>query len=215
VNEEKPPEEKPVTFEENLEKLRVSQRPRGKVPRWIGAAVIIALILGAVAFILITQHPEISEIDELRNEIQNLRAFQQNLTSTLQQQQLQIQELRSQIQNISLLQTEVANKKITEMQSKLEHLERELGKLKSDLKKINQTNFEAVNNYLKSAPPGWNAKEMAEELQERFWVETKIVEKDNVKYLFLKFKCNCCPTTEWWWVTWQGLKPSSECPVQP
>jgi hypothetical protein len=79
----------------------------------------------------------------------------------------------------------------------------------------NLTSFESVNEFIKLVPRGWNATTMAQDLEERFWVETKILTKDNVQYLFLRFKCNCCPTAEWWWVTYQGLKPANLAPVHP
>jgi hypothetical protein len=80
---------------------------------------------------------------------------------------------------------------------------------------MENTSWETVNAYIKSVPKGWSAQEMARDLEERFWVETKIVTKDNVQYLFLRFKCSCGPTQEWWWVTWKGLLSPTECPVKP
>jgi pyruvate-formate lyase len=88
-------------------------------------------------------------------------------------------------------------------------------RLRELLERINRTTFENVDRYVRSVAPGWTAQQMAHDLEERFWVETKILTKDNVQYLFLRFKCNCCPTIRWWWVTWRGLLPASEAPVRP
>jgi ABC-type protease/lipase transport system fused ATPase/permease subunit len=83
--------------------------------------------------------------------------------------------------------------------------------LQAEIERRNRTNFRSVNEYIKSTPRGWTAEEMAHNLTSMFWVETKIIEREGVKYLFLRFLCGCCP--EWWWVTWQGLKPANLAPV--
>jgi hypothetical protein len=92
-------------------------------------------------------------------------------------------------------------------------LQTKVERLKNELERINRTSFESVDQYVKSTPRGWTAEQMAHDLTSRFWVETKIIEHDGVKYLFLRFLCGCCPTIEWWWVTCQGLKPASEAPM--
>ena len=94
-------------------------------------------------------------------------------------------------------------------------LQTEVERLKNELERINRTSFESVDQYVKSTPRGWTAEQMAHDLTSRFWVETKIIEREGVKYLFLRFLCGCCPTIEWWWVTYQGLKPAREAPVHP
>jgi hypothetical protein len=74
-----------------------------------------------------------------------------------------------------------------------------------------KTSFEAINEFVKSMPKGWNAEEMAQELERKFCVHTNIVTRGEVKYLFLRI--NCCPN--WWWVTWKGLLSVDEAPVKP
>lgn len=87
--------------------------------------------------------------------------------------------------------------------------------LQAEIERINRTSFRSVDEYIKSRPRGWSAEEMAQDLSSKFWVETKIITHDGVKYLFLRFLCNCCPQVQWWWVTFLGLKPAQEAPVHP
>jgi DNA repair exonuclease SbcCD ATPase subunit len=142
-----------------------------------------------------------SRVQKLNSTVQQLSQIQ-SLNSTVQQLQTQIQGLLQLLDDISRLEKEIEkqNKTIWQLQEKLE--------------KIENTTWDSVNNYVKSVPKGWDAKTMARDLEERFWVETKIVTQDGVQYLFLRFRCLCSPTQEWW-VTYQGLKPASEAPVQP
>jgi TolA-binding protein len=169
-------------------------------------ALLFAVVALAVALMYRPAPPEIAGLQTLvQNQNLEIQSQIRNLSSQLQQQHSQIQQLQAQIQNLtSQLEKPQANQ--TGAEKQIERLEQ--GKIKN-------TSFEAIDAFLRSVPKGWSAQEMAQNLQQRFWVETKIVNASNVQYLFIKFKCNCGPTQEWWWVTYQGLKPASEAPVQP
>jgi polyhydroxyalkanoate synthesis regulator phasin len=160
--------------------------------------------------------PEIAGLQTLVQnqnlQIQEIQSQIRNLSSQLQQQHSQIQQLQAQIQNLtSQLEKPQAN------QTGAEKLLVQIERLEQELRKIENTSFEAIDAFLRSVPKGWTAQEMAQDLTSRFWVQTEIITKDNVQYLFLRFKCNSCtPTTNpWWWVTWKGLLSSEECPVKP
>jgi peptidoglycan hydrolase CwlO-like protein len=149
-----------------------------------------------------------SRVQKLNSTVQQLSQIQ-SLNSTVQQLQTQIQGLLQQNETI----VEGLLDDISRLEKEIEKQNKTIWQLQEKLEKIENTTWENVNNYVKNKKPGWDAKTMAQDLTSRFWVETKIVTQDGVQYLFLHFRCNC--PTEWWWVTYQGLKPASEAPVQP
>jgi DNA repair exonuclease SbcCD ATPase subunit len=177
-----------------LEKIRKFVKEHRKA--FIGMVCIAIVIFGVLAWTN-------NEFSNPRTSIQTQELQIQQLNSTVQQLQTQIQGLLQLLDDISRLEKEIEkqNKTIWQLQEKLE--------------KIENTTWDSVNNYVKSVPKGWDAKTMAQDLEEKFWVETRIIEHNGVKYLFLRFKCNCCGSTQEWWVTWRGLLPSDRALVQP
>jgi Spy/CpxP family protein refolding chaperone len=185
---------------------------------WIAIVAIAALFIAfcalAVALMYRPAPPEIAGLQTLVQnqnlQIQEIQSQIRNLSSQLQQQHSQIQQLQAQIQNLtSQLEKPQAN------QTGAEKLLVQIERLEQELRKIENTSFEAIDAFLRSVPKGWTAQEMAQDLTSRFWVEAKIVNASNVQYLFIKFKCCCGPTQEWWWVTYKGLLNPKEAPVQP
>jgi uncharacterized protein YlxW (UPF0749 family) len=199
-------------------------------PRWIAivaiAALLIALCALAVALMYHPAPPEIADLRTLRTQVQQLQIQLQSLNETVKILNNKVQTLEAKKENISRTEIETLQAEIKRLQAEIEDLkinqtraERllvQISQLKKELEKIENTSWQAVDNYIKSISKGWSAEEMAQNLTSRFWVETRIVEHNGVKYLFLRFKCNCGPTTNpWWWVTWRGLLPSNEAPVKP
>jgi DNA repair exonuclease SbcCD ATPase subunit len=202
-----------------------SQSTSTAVPRWIswlsGPAILIAVV---ALVVVLTYHPLLSEVSKeianLQSQNSQLKTQIQNMNNTLHQTQLRLQNLTNRLQALEAKEAnnEEEIKRIREETLKTNQTETEklllrIKELEKRLSKIENTTWDNVNNYVKNKKPGWDAKNISRDLEERFWVETKIITQDGVQYLFLHFRCNC--STEWWWVTYQGLKPASEAPVQP
>jgi hypothetical protein len=222
-------------FQQHREELRGPQGPQGppgppgpqgppgprgepgKIPRWIPALVIAALIIGLLSIGLLfsgwQQRPSVlSTIVSFTTEtafVTTTQPITKSFTITLPSTTTITQELTKRVRE-----TTTITETVTE-ETELKMLQNQIEKLKHQLEIINNTSFENVDRYVKSLPKGWSAGEMAQNLTSRFWVETKIVVKDNVQYLFLRFKCDCSLQNPWWWVTYKGLKPASEAPVHP
>lgn len=90
-----------------------------------------------------------------------------------------------------------SNAEVKRLQAELQRLQ----ELQEELEKIRNTTWEKVNEEIQAQPLGWDAEEMDNKLQEKFFIQTKVVVKEGVKYLFLRFHC----APKWWWVTWRGL----------
>jgi septal ring factor EnvC (AmiA/AmiB activator) len=185
------------------------------VPRWIGVVAVMALLIAGlalvVAFMCHSMPSEVSrQIADLQSQDSQLKIQIQNLNNTLQNLTNRLQALEANNEEeIKRIREETLKTNQTETEKLLLRIK----ELEKRLSKIENTTWDNVNNYVKNKKPGWDAKNISRDLEERFWVETKIVTQDGVQYLFLHFRCNC--PTEWWWVTYQGLKPASEAPVQP
>jgi hypothetical protein len=188
--------------------------PPGKVPKWISVMVAIAFIISILAiafgFISWRLQPQISTTTSIVSFIPTTQISQVTKVTTLTVPLTitTVQEFtRTAKETVTI--TTTATKVVTSTQT-IEDI-----RLRELLERINNTTFENVDRYVRSVAHGWSAEQMAQNLSSRFWIETKILTKDNVQYLFLRFKCNCCPTAEWWWVTYQGLKPANLAPVHP
>ena len=202
------------------------QGPPGKIPKWIPVLVIISLIVAVMALATsVTLVYRVSQIETIQSSLQTQASQIDTIQKSLQIQGSQIQQLQKELsdtleeikklkESIGQNQTEVLTK-ISKLEKELEKQNKTLQQLNQTLQKIQRTNFQNINEFVVSVPRGWNAEAMAQDLMERFWVETKIVTKDGVQYLFLRFRCSCSPTTEWWWVTYKGLLPAAQAPVKP
>jgi len=202
--------------------------------KWMSIAAILLAILIPLASVALI-YPPISRVSQIETQIETIQNSLQTqgsqiatIQKSLQTQGSQIRELQKELNNtleeikklkvnkesIGQNQTEVLTK-ISKLEKELEKQNKTLQQLNQTLQKIQRTNFQNINEFVVSVPRGWNAEAMAQDLMERFWVETKIVTKDGVQYLFLRFRCSCSPTTEWWWVTYKGLLPAAQAPVKP
>jgi predicted nucleic acid-binding Zn-ribbon protein len=198
------------------------------VLRWIGIVAGIALLAAVVALIAaLTHHPEIAELKTLQTTVSRQNSQIQQLNSTVQQLHEKVQTLVAK-ENISVAKENISQVEALERemirlqeelrtlranQTELEKLLLRIKELEKQLSKVENTTWNSVNEYIKAVPKGWSAEEMAQNLSSRFWVETTIIEKDGVQYLFLRFRCS--GPTQWWWVTWKGLVPANQAPVQP
>jgi len=225
------PEEQPVEFQgppgergpEGSQGPPGSQGPQGppgpggRVPRWIGAICITAVLIAIIALaVALVYHPVSTDFQQSL-EVQNSRL--QGLQRLIETQEKIIADLQTQIaqlkNNLTLLQQKLEKPNEDHVQEEIRKLQEQPSKLQEELNRIVNTDFESVNRYIRKTPLGWDPRQMAQDLEEKFWVETKIVTRENVQYLFLRFKCHCTITQEWWWVTYKGLLPTSEAPVQP
>jgi hypothetical protein len=183
----------------------------GKVPKWIPALVIAALIIGLLSIGLLfsgwQQRPSVlSTIVSFTTEtafVTTTQPITKSVTIILPStatvtQRATVSEKITSATTVVVISTQTTT---------IEDI-----RLKELLERINNTTFENINEYVRSVARGWSAEQMAQDLEERFWVETKIVVRDNVQYLFLRFRCGCAG---WYWVTWKGLIPASQAPVQP
>lgn len=204
---------------------------RLKLKSMIGLLLIVTLAISVVALILaLTYNPQPAayqeikiQVEELNNEIEILKGNIQNITSELNNVKTEVKDLSAILDSLeSKIQTlqkklETLNvsqdlkPQIDELKASLQALQRNIEELKTFQQRLEATSLESIDAFLGNEPVGWEAHKMSLVLQDKFFVETRVREYNNVQYLFLRLKC--CSCGQWWWVTYKGLRPIQECPI--
>ena len=170
--------------------------PEGEVPKWVKITSILAFLIGVLSLYIALLGA---------SDINNLELQIKDLLKMVEERKDETGEVRRTVEQLE--------KELKENSNEVKQLRRTIEQLEKELEENSNTTttYERVNTFLREFQ-GWKAEDMAVKLEAEFQeVETKLIEQDGIRYLFLRFRDS--PTTEWWWVTWQGLKDIAECPL--